>query len=76
MAHNQQDAQEIITCFLKSAFAFGLKINLKETDIMYQPSLGSHDIDQDILIEGQVLIQINKFKQLPTTDEMQNKIVG
>ena len=51
MAHNHQNIQEIITCFLKSTMAFGLK----ETEVTYQPCPGFHDIGQDIQIEGQDL---------------------
>ena len=48
MVHNHQGAPEIITYFLESAKAFGLKINLKKTKVIYQPFPGSHDIGQDI----------------------------
>ena len=58
MAHNHQDAQEIITHFSKSVMAFGTKMN----KVMYQPPLGPHDMSQDIQIEDQVLTQFNKFK--------------
>ena len=44
VARNHQDAQEIITRFSKSAKANGLKINLKKSEVMNQPSPGSHDI--------------------------------
>ena len=52
MALNHQDAQEIIICFSKSAKAFRLKINFKKTEVIFQPPIGSHDIDQDIQISG------------------------
>ena len=42
--------------FLTSAKAFRLKINLKKTEVMYQPPLGFHDIGQDIQIKSQVYI--------------------
>ena len=61
MVHNHQGAQKIIN-FSKSAKVIWLKINLKKTEIMYQPLLGSHDIGQDIQIQDQALIQVNKFK--------------
>ena len=35
VAHNYQDAQEIIYRFLKSARAFVLKIKFNKTEIMY-----------------------------------------
>ena len=70
MAHNHQDAQEIITHFWKSVQAFELKINHKKTEVIYQPPLGSHDTGQDIIRESgtnpskQILIS----PQLSTTD--------
>ena len=48
VAHNHEDAEEIITRFSKSAKAFGLKINVKKTEFIYQPSPGYHDIGQAI----------------------------
>ena len=62
-----QNSLEIITCFLKSTITFRLKINLKNTEVTYEPLSGSHDIRQDIQIEVQILTQVNKFKyQCPT----------
>ena len=74
MAHNHQDAQEIITCFLKSAKAFRLKIHLKKTKVTFQPLLGSYDIGQDIKIESQVSTQINKFKYFSFTVTTNNRL--
>ena len=34
MAHNNQDAREIITHFFKSVKVFDQKINLKKTEVM------------------------------------------
>ena len=42
-------------------------MNLKKTDIMYQPPLGSHEIGQDIQIKGLVQTQVNKFRYLSFT---------
>ena len=75
VGHNHQDAQKIITHFLKSAKVFGLKINLKKTEVMYQPPpLGSHDIGQDLPKEGQVLTQVNKYKYLDSTVASNNRL--
>ena len=41
--------------------AFGLKINLKKNELMYQHK------DISILIAGQVLTQVNRFKYLGST---------
>ena len=35
VAHNYWDAQETVSRFLKSTKTFGLKINLKKTEIRY-----------------------------------------
>ena len=37
VVHNHQDVQEILFCFLKARKAFGLKINLNKTEVMYHP---------------------------------------
>ena len=44
----------------------GLKINLEETEALYQLPLGCHDNGQDIK-EVKVLAQVNKFKYLGST---------
>ena len=62
VAYNQQDTQEIIRAFSKYSKAFGLKMNLNKTEVMYlSPPPGSHEIGQDIQIEAQVLTQVSKL---------------
>ena len=68
--HNHQDAQEIITRFSESAKAFGLKIDHKKTEVMYDPFPGFHDIGQDMQIEDQVQTQLNKFKYLDSNNTL------
>ena len=55
MAHNHQDALEIIPSFSKSTKTFDQKINLKK-QVIYKSLLESHDISQNI----------QKGSQLPT----------
>ena len=38
--YNHPDAEEITTRFLKSAKAFGQKISLKKTNVIYHPTPG------------------------------------
>ena len=64
LAHNHYGVWEIIFHFPKSAETFGLKINVKKTEVMYQPISESHDIVQDLQIMGQVLALVNEFKNL------------
>jgi len=50
MANSHQNAQEIISLFAQAAKSFGLKINIKKTEVVYQPSPGSHDTGDPILV--------------------------
>ena len=52
VAHNHDDAQEIVSRFARSAQAFGLKINIKKTEMLYQPAPGSNDEGQSIYINN------------------------
>ena len=74
VAHNHQDAQEIIPCFSKSAKAFGLKIIFQKTEVIYQLLLGFYDIGQHIQIDGLVLTQVKKFKFLCSTVFKNNRL--
>ena len=50
MTHNHQDRQNTTNRFSKSVKVFGLKINLKKAEVMYQPLSESYDTSQDIQI--------------------------
>ena len=51
-AHNNKDAQKMITCCSKSTKLFRLKINLNKTKIMHQHLLGFHETGKYIKIEN------------------------
>ena len=74
VAHDHADAQEIISRFAQSAKQFGLKINIKKTEVMYQPPPGSSDAGGDIHIDGENLALVNRFKYLGTTVTNNNKL--
>ena len=46
IAHNHDDAQEIVSKFARSAQAFGLKMNIKKTEMLYRLAPGSDDEGQ------------------------------
>ena len=73
VAHSHADAQDIITRFADSARIFGLKINIKKTEVMYQPPPGSTDPGLDIQINGENLNNVKNFKYLGTTVSDNNK---
>ena len=52
---------------------FGLKINIKKTEVMYQPPPGSTDPGLDIQINGENLKNVKNFKYLGTTVSNNNK---
>jgi hypothetical protein len=74
VAHTHSDAQDIIRRFACSAKAFGLKINIKKTEMMHQPVPGSNDDVQPIYIEDQELTKVSKFKYLGSTMMNNNKM--
>lgn len=74
VAHSHEDAQDIVTRFASSAKAFGLKINIKKTEMMYQPLPGSTETGQPINIEDQELCNVSKFKYLGSTVMNNNKM--
>ncbi len=52
LAHSETTLQHIVNCFSSAAKAFGLTINLKKTEVIYQPaSCGSYTPPQ-ISIDG------------------------
>ena len=64
VAQNHDDAQEIASRFSRSLQAFGLKINIKKTEMLYQPAPGSNDKGQSIYINNEQLASAHKFKYL------------
>ena len=74
VAHDHADAQEIISRFASSAQKFGLKINIKKTEVMYQLPPGSSDASIDININGENLAMVKRFKYLGTTVTNNNKL--
>ena len=74
VAHNHDDAQEIVSRFARSAQAFGLKINIKKTEMLYQPAPGSDDEGQPIYIDNEQLASVHKFKYLGSTVMNNNKM--
>ena len=74
VAHNHDDAQEIVSRFARSPQAFGLKINVKKTEMLYQKAPRSNDEDQSIYINNEQLASGHKFKYLGSTVRNNNKM--
>ena len=74
VAHSFEDAQDIVTQFSNSAEQFGLKINIKKTEMMYQPIPGSNSEGEIIKINNQNLNKVSQFKYLGSTISNNNKL--
>ena len=74
VAHYHHQAQEIMTRFARSAKAYGLKINITKTEMMYQSPPGVQDDGENINIEGTDLNKVKHFKYLGSTITNNNKL--
>ena len=74
VSHSPEDAQDIITRFSRSAKAFGLKIIIKKTEVIYQPPPGVVTTGLSIKIDGQDLVVASKFKYLGSIVSNDNKL--
>ena len=74
VAHSHEDMQEIVTRFAGTAKAFGLQVNIKKTEMMFQPSPGTDDHHRYIQISGEDLVTVKEFKYLGSTATYNNKL--
>ncbi|CAM1332801.1 Uncharacterised protein at_DN1484 [Pycnogonum litorale] len=74
VAHTHQDMQDIVTRFATTAKAYGLQINIKKTEMMFQPSPGTDGTYQPIQVQGEDLAAVKEFKYLGSTVAYNNKL--
>ena len=74
IAHSHEDMQEIVTRFAGAAKAFGLQVNIKKTEMMFQPCPGTDDHHRCIQISGEDLVTVKEFKYLGSTATYNNKL--
>ena len=67
LAHNEVDMQQLLDHFSASCTAFGLKISLKKTKLMFTPASDEPYIEPNILVYGTRLDVVNKFVYLGST---------
>ena len=67
VAHSHDDSQELVDRFARASKAFGLKINIKNTETLYQPAPRAHGSGDSIFIDNEDLANVNKFKYLGST---------
>ena len=67
VAHSEDEFQCSMNHFVSACNSFGLKINLKKTDVMYDPAPGSPYIEPTIFVEGNKLDVVHSFVYLGST---------
>lgn len=67
VAHTLGDIQEISTLFAKATKDFGLKINMRKTEVLYQPSPSTSSTHGIVNIEGSDLTSCKSFTYLGST---------
>ena len=63
IAHSPEGMQQVMNAFSDASKKFGLKINIKKTEVLYQPN-SSRTQEMDILVDGQKLNSVPEFTYL------------
>ncbi|KAK3514603.1 hypothetical protein QTP70_021515 [Hemibagrus guttatus] len=66
LAHSPQEIQRIINAFSDASKKFGLKINIKKTEVLYQPN-SSRTQEVDVRVDGNILNSVPEFTYLGST---------
>ena len=66
LAHSPEEIQRIIDAFSKASKKFGLKINIKKTEVLYQPDRAKSN-EVDIKVDGVKLNSVPEFTYLGST---------
>ncbi|CAB3981986.1 Hypothetical predicted protein [Paramuricea clavata] len=78
MAHSLEAIQEITSRFSEISKAFGLQINIHKTELLYQLSPNNrnseHNAQKIVIIDGEVLNTMHKFKYLGSYISDDNKV--
>ena len=81
VAHPAGEMQKIVDAFSDASKKFGLKINIKKTEVLYQPN-STRTREEDITVDGNKLNFVLEFTYLGSTissdgcidDEMQRRM--
>ena len=66
LAHSPEEIQRIINAFSNASKKFGLKINIKKTEVLYQPN-SMRTEEADIMVNGTRLNSVPEFTYLGST---------
>ena len=66
VAHSAEEMQKIVDAFSDASKKFGLKINIKKTEVLYQ-SNSTRTREEDIMVDGNKLNSVLEFTYLGST---------
>ena len=66
VAHSAEKMQKIVDAFSDASKKFSLKINVKETEVLYQPN-SARTREEDIIVDGNKLNSVLEFTYLRST---------
>ena len=65
-AHSAEEMQKIVDAFYSASKNFGLKINTKKTEVLYQPK-STRNREEDMMVDGNKLNSVLEFIYLGST---------
>ena len=60
VAHSAEEIQKIVDAFSEASKKFGLNINIKKTEVLYQPN-STRTREEDIMVDGNKLNSVLEF---------------
>ena len=73
VAHSAEEIQRIVDAFSDASKKFGLKINIKKTEVLYQPN-STRTREEDIMVDGNKLNSVPEFTYLGSTISSDGRI--
>ena len=66
VAHSAEEMQKIVDAFSNASKKFSLKINIKKTEVLYQPN-STRTREEDIMVDGNKLNYVLELNYLYTS---------
>ena len=66
VAHSAEEMQKMVDAFSDASKKFGLKINTKKTEVLYQPN-STRTREEDIMVDGNKFNYVLEFNYLGST---------
>ena len=73
VVHSAEEIQRIVDAFSDASKKFGLKINIKKTEVLYQPN-STRTREEDIMVDGNKLNSVSEFTYLGSTTSSDGRI--